>query len=128
MQRVQKALSWVIVLSECSHVFCCVLPTAISIMGLLAGVGLVSVLPAAILEFHGTMHRWELPMIALSGIVLALGWLAHVVSVRIDCHSTGCSHGPCQPAKMKASAVLRIASGLFVFNTIIYVIFHMQIH
>lgn len=127
MHRIKHGLSWAIILSETSHVFCCVLPTVVSILSLLAGVGLVSALPAGLLAFHEALHHWEIPLIAFSGIVLALGWGLHVISMRIDCHDTGCGHGPCAPQKNSATTVLKIATALFAINTLVYLIFHLHI-
>ncbi len=124
MERIQRAIFWAIVVSETGHVFCCVLPTIISLASLLAGVGMLSILPAGILAFHELMHKWELPMIALSAAVLGLGWILNAISERIDCHSTGCHHGPCKPKKLSAKGILIFATALFVFNTAIYFLFH----
>lgn len=124
MERLQKALFWTVIASETSHVFCCVLPTLISIVNLLAGMGLVSVLPADILNLHELMHDYERPVIIVSGVLLALGWFIQTLSLRIDCHDTGCVHEPCTPAKRKASLILKIATALFVFNTAVYLFIH----
>ena len=124
MQRIQKALGWAILVSETSHVFCCVLPTLIGVSSLLTGLGVIGILPAGILEFHEIMHRWEIPMIALSGIILALGWGLYAISKRMDCHDTGCHHGDCAPKKDKTALILKAASVLFVVNTTIYYLFH----
>lgn len=124
MERIQKALAWAIVVSETSHVFCCVLPTLAGISSLLSGLGVVGVLPAGIMEFHHIMHRWEVPMIAASGVILALGWAIYAVSVRLDCHDTGCVHGACAPKKNRTAQILKIATALFVINTTIWLAFH----
>jgi hypothetical protein len=127
-QRLQGLLFWAIVVSETSHVFCCVLPTLISLFSLLAGLGLMSVLPAGWLAFHEMMHRWEIPMIALSGGILVFGWVMHFISRRLDCHSTGCGHGPCAPEKNKAVTILKIASVMFAVNIAIYYTFHVHMN
>ncbi len=124
MQRIQKAIYWAILTSETSHVFCCVLPTVLSLLSLLAGIGMVTVLPAGLLEFHEIMHRWEVPMIAASGVILLLGWGLNAWSRRLDCHDTGCCHEPCGPKKNHAFKVLVAASILFVFNVTVYALFH----
>ncbi len=124
MEKIRTGIFWAITLSETSHVFCCVLPTLFSLASLLAGVGIVSALPTGWLAFHEAMHEYEIPMIGLSGAILAVGWLLHYISLRIDCHDTGCAHGPCQPKKKSATGILKIATVLFVVNTIIYLAFH----
>jgi hypothetical protein len=123
-QKLQKSLLFAVVLSETSHLFCCILPTIVSLMGLLAGLGMVVALPAGVLELHDFLHKWEIPMIAGSGVILALGWLAVCYSDKMDCHSTGCHHGACAPRKSRAHLVLRIATVLFVFNVLVYAVVH----
>jgi len=123
-QKIQKSLIWAVILSESSHLFCCVLPTIVSLMGLLAGLGMVATLPAGVLELHEFLHAWEVPMIAMSGVILALGWLAIRYSDKVDCHSTGCVHGACAPRKSRAHLVLKIATVLFIFNVLVYTLVH----
>lgn len=123
-QKVQKSLMWAVILSETSHLFCCVLPTIVSLMGLLAGLGMVVALPTGVLRLHDFLHEWEVPMIAGSGLILALGWLAVRYGDKVDCHSTGCSHDACAPRKSRAHLVLKIATVLFVFNVLVYTVVH----
>lgn len=125
MQRIQKTIFWTILASETTHVFCCVLPTIVSIMSLLSGMGLIAVMPSGLEHFHDLMHGWELPIIMASGLLLALGWGLHAVSRRIDCRTDGdCRHEPCAPKKKHASRILMIATLLFVVNTAIYAFVH----
>lgn len=112
------------VLSELSHLFCCVLPTMFSVASLLAGAGMVTALPPAWGHFHDMMHAYELPMIGMSAAILALGWGLQAYSKYIDCHDTGCHHEPCGPKKKRAHVFLIIASGLFLMNVTIYGVFH----
>lgn len=104
--------------------FCCVFPTIFSVVSLLAGLGMVSAMPPFMVSVHDALHAWELPMIALSGGLLALGWWATWYSDKIDCHSTGCAHGACAPRKKRAHTVLKVATLLFVFNILIYTFIH----
>jgi len=120
MKRLQATLSWAIVLSETSHVFCCVLPVLISVLSLLTGLGAASILPSALLDLHEMMHRWEVPLIIFSGSVMAFGWVLYFISLKIDCHDTGCHHGPCNPKKKNASRILAFASLLFAINIAVY--------
>lgn len=119
-QYIQKSLSLAVIASEGMHVFCCVLPTLFSLMGLLAGLGVVAALPPSMIAFHDFMHDWEVPMIVASGIILALGWAAVVYSDKVDCHSSGCAHGACAPRKTRAHKILIVASVLFFVNVVIY--------
>lgn len=126
MQRLQGTLFWTIIASETTHLFCCVLPTVISVLSLLGGAGLLAVLPPGLLAFHEMIHKHEVPLILFSAAMLLIGWGLYLLSARLDCHSTGCAHGPCGPKKKNASLALKIASMLFVGNVVIYVTFHMN--
>lgn len=120
MERIQKSIFWAAVLSETSHVFCCVMPAIFSVMGLLAGLGFVVAMPPVLESVHAVLHQFELPMMGMSAVVMAAGWGLYAVSRRFDCHDTGCVHGACSPRKNRAHLVLKIATVLFVFNLIIY--------
>ncbi|MGH1403311.1 MAG: hypothetical protein ACRBDL_03640 [Alphaproteobacteria bacterium] len=124
MKRIQNAFSWVVVASEVSHVFCCVLPSVFTVISVLIGMGMIGVMPLWIETIHHTMHEWELPIIITSGVVLILGWAIHVISQKLDCHDTGCAHGSCKPKKNRASKVLKIATFLFLMNIAIYFSIH----
>ncbi len=63
-------------------------------------------------------------MIILSGVILALGWGLFLYSQKVDCHDTGCHHGPCTPKKNNTRLILKIATGLFLVNIAIYGIVH----
>lgn len=93
----------------------------------MAGLGLVSALPAGYVEFHDFMHIWELPMIVASGALLALGWGLYIYSKRVNCHDTGCSHGPCGPKKDKSRLILIVASALFFVNIGVYSVIHQNV-
>ncbi|MCB9991356.1 MAG: hypothetical protein H6867_08235 [Rhodospirillales bacterium] len=124
LERVQKSLALAILVSETSHIFCCVLPTLFSLVSLATGLGLIAAMPTGLEALHEIMHEWEAPMILLSGAIILLGWGAHYLSVKLDCHNTGCVHEPCGPKKKQAGKILKIASLLFVFNVSIYLFFH----
>lgn len=123
MERIRKSLFWALVLSETSHVFCCVLPTVFTALSFLAGLGMVS-MPAFLIEFHEAIHEWEIPIIAFSGAILVLGWVLHWYSLKIDCHDTGCCHPPCTPVKRRSATIMKIATVLFVANVLIYGVVH----
>lgn len=124
IERIQKSLYWTIIASEASHIFCCVLPTVFSLVTLAAGLGLVAAVPAGWDYLHQILHSWELPMILFSGAFVALGWGIHYLAKRIDCHDTGCAHEPCAPRKRKAGSILKFATGLFIVNVAIWLVFH----
>lgn len=123
-EKLQKSLLWAVVLSESSHVFCCVFPTLFSLMGLLASFGLVVAMPGYVVELHDLMHAWEVPMILFSGIILVLGWIVVHYSEKMDCHDTGCGHGACGKSKKRAHLVLKVATVVFVANVLIYTFIH----
>lgn len=81
-------------------------------------------MPGFLVTIHDYMHQWELPVIAVSGLILVLGWAITLYSDRVDCHHTGCEHGACAPKKDRAHMVLIIASVLFLFNLSIYLFVH----
>ncbi|MGQ0526659.1 MAG: hypothetical protein ACT4OY_01290 [Alphaproteobacteria bacterium] len=124
MKKLQKTLVWGVVASESMHVFCCVLPTIFSLLSLFAGLGLMSAMPVGLMHLHDLLHRWELPMIIVSGAILALGWALYRYSKKVDCHDTGCCHGPCGPKKNKVGLVLKAATLLFIINISVYGVFH----
>lgn len=124
MQKLQKALSIAVIASETSHVFCCVLPTIFSILSLMAGLGMIVAVPGWLEGMHTWLHAWELPMIIASGVVLVLGWGVYRYSKKVDCHDSGCGHGPCAPKKDRANLILKIATGLFLVNITVYAVFH----
>lgn len=125
IRRFQDVMSYFVVLSEVSHVFCCVLPTIFSLLTVLVGMGVLGATPLWMEGAHDVMHAWEVPIIVTSGVIVAIGWALHLISKRMDCHDTGCGHGPCDTKKNKTLTVLRIATVLFLVNTAIYVAVHL---
>lgn len=124
MQKMKNTIYWAVLASETSHIFCCVLPTVFSILSLLAGLGLATVVPVWLEDLHAVLHEWELPLILLSGFVVLIGWGLYIYSKKIDCHDTGCAHGACEPRKDTANLILKVATILFIVNVSIYGVFH----
>ncbi len=124
IKRVQGVFSWVVIASEVSHVFCCVLPSLFSVLTLLVGMGLIGVMPFGFDKFHNVMHSYEIPLMLMSGLVVLMGWGLHYISQKMDCHDTGCGHGKCTQKKKKTVNVLKVATVLFLLNVSIYFIFH----
>lgn len=121
MQGFHKHFGWAVLVSELSHIFCCVIPTLVTILSAFANLGLFIISPDGILmDIHNAMHIYEIPVIVFSGVMVALGWVAHMLSRNVDCHDTGCGHPPCTPQKRKNSKVLIIATLLFAVNILIY--------
>ena len=124
MEKFQKSINFAVIIAEASHIFCCVLPTIVSIMSLLVGVGLIGSLPISMLVLHDFLHAWELLIIITSGLLIALGWCVLIYSRKIDCRNTGCGHEPCGPKKRRSSRLLELATILFVVNVTVYAVFH----
>lgn len=132
MQKYKNTALLAILISEASHIFCCVLPTLFSVASLLSGVGLISTLPPAWVHLHEVLHHWEVPMIIFSGVVLALGWGIHYYAEHMGPHEQHkhCCDGHCGPAepkKNKVHFVMKAATILFVVNLAIYFIFHREL-
>lgn len=123
-QNIQKSLILGVVLSEASHVFCCIFPTVFSLLSLAVGMGLAASMPTFMMSLHDFLHEWEVPIIAFSGIILLLGWTVTWYSDRMDCRASGCAHDVCKPRKSKARIVLTIATALFLFNLAVYLFAH----
>ncbi len=125
-KRLQGIFSWFVVISELSHVFCCVLPSVFTTLTMLVTIGVMTTLPDWMNSAHDVMHGWEVPIIVMSGVVLTLSWVLHLISKRIDCHETGCVHEPCEPKKDRNALILKIATVLFVINISVYSIVHIN--
>jgi hypothetical protein len=129
MTKHQKTILTAILLSEASHVFCCVLPTVFSILSLLGSFGLIVAMPGWMQSLHTTMHGYEVPMIILSASVVALGWALHYYAHHLNkmqTHNHTCcdhDHGAI-PKAQTTHKILIAASVLLIINLIIYFAFH----
>ena len=124
MAKLQKSMNAAVIISEFSHVFCCGLPAFFSLLSLLSGIGMTTIMPAALENFHHTIHDWEVPMLMGSGVILVLGWVLHQFSKKMDCATDGCSHPPCGPVKTRSNKLLLFATILYAGNVIFYLAFH----
>ena len=128
MQRFHKHLGWAVLASELSHVFCCVIPTIVTILSAFANIGLFVVSPDGFLMIiHNQIHMYEAAIIVFSGAMVALGWVALLLTRKVDCHDTGCVHGDCVPQKSSNSKILIIATLLFIVNMAIYFGIHRNV-
>lgn len=125
MQKHRNKIFWLVILSESSHIFCCVLPTLFSLFSLFANVGMF-VMPAWFISVHERLHEWELPIVLASGLVLGLGWWLHGESLKGECHTPGCQHHPDpeHPKRSPAHLILKIATLLFVVNVFVFLVIH----
>lgn len=124
MQSIQTVINWFCLTTEISHFFCCGLPILFSILSLLSSAGLVATMPAGLEHIHHLTHDYEVSIIMISGVILAMGWGLHYIAYRIDCRTTGCAHAPCAPKKRRSGKVLMIATILFALNLIGYFALH----
>jgi predicted secreted protein len=115
-----RHFGWAVLVSELSHVFCCVIPTLVTVLSALANIGLFSATPGFLMDVHSVMHTYEMPIISFSGAMMVLGWAAHIYGNHVDCHDTGCGHPPCSPQKTKNTKILIVATVLFMVNIVIY--------
>jgi hypothetical protein len=83
MEKYRKTVLAALLVSETSHIFCCVLPTVFSIVSVLSGIGIISTLPTGWVHVHEILHHWEVPMITISGIILVMGWGACIITPSI---------------------------------------------
>lgn len=126
VRKIQSIFVWFVIVSELSHVFCCVLPSIFTIVSIIMTMGFISAMPVWMSNVHDVIHEWEIPVITVSGVILLISWALHFISKRIDCHDTGCMHEPCEPKKSKNLIVLKIATVLFVINISIYSAIHLS--
>ena len=118
MTRFQRAATTASLLAELSHVFCCGLPILVAVLSAGSQIGF----GGAFLAFHGLIHDYEVVILAASGALLAFGLSLHYVSYQIDCRSTGCAHGDCEPKKFRVGWIFTIAVGIYAANLAFYVI------
>ena len=123
-ERLTTIMSWAVIASEFSHVFCCVLPTLFSVLTILAGIGLISVVPHFIMDIHDAIHAYEIPIIMTSGVITLAAWAVYLNAGKVDCHDTGCVHEPCDASKARAGLILKIGTGLFIANLTIFMFLH----
>lgn len=125
MQKVNRNIFWLVMASETVHLFCCVLPSIVSVLSLLASLGVTGAVPLGLHELHHVMHDWEIPLITASAVILLAGWVLHYISWRLDCRNqVGCAHGPCDSKKRRTNWILWLATSLFFVNLIIYLGLH----
>lgn len=126
-EKVEKRIFTAILVSELSHLFCCILPTIISAMSLLSGLGLITTMPGILITVHEALHDWELHLITFSALIVVFGWGLVLYNKKIgSCYETGCSHGPCEPRKNTARNILIAASALFIINLAVYLFIHKE--
>ncbi len=124
MKKHAGKLYLTLLISQAGHVFCCGIPLVVSALSLLTGLGVMSAMPVGLERLHHIMHGYEFEMIVFSAVVLLAGWGLYLYSEHVDCHDTGCSHGPCEPQKKRVNKVLIVATVLFLVNLVVFFGFH----
>lgn len=126
MNKMHKTLFWSVLVSEIGHVFCCVLPVLLSLLSLFSVFGTMSLVPGIIWDTHHFMHQWELLIISLSAVFLAIGW-AIALYLQKEAQETHnhCTENHCAGTAVKRTKlVLWVATGLFAFNFSLYAMVH----
>lgn len=125
MEKIRRRIVWLVVASELSHLFCCILPTLAAVLSLAVGAGL---LPAVFTILHDTIHGYEIPIIVFSGTLLALGWWAYWLATRTDCHALGHDEHACHKTTGRSKLYLMIGTALFLMNIFIYFALHIPLN
>jgi len=117
MTNIQRVATSASLIAELSHIFCCGLPIFIAVMSAGSQVGF----GGGFMAFHGLIHHYEVQILAGSGLLLAIGLMLHWVSYKIDCRTTGCHHGACEPKKFRVGWIFTIALVLYAANVTFYI-------
>lgn len=120
MLKVAKGFSHaMVVITSLSHIFCCGLPVAMSILGVSSALGVVGVTTV----WESVLHEWETEILMFSGIMLLVGIILQYISYKIDCiEDAGCHHEPCAPKKRTWFYVLLAASLVYLVNVFVFFI------
>ena len=101
-----------VIASGFSHIFCCVLPTVLSIASISSVFGLSTV---DIFNFEW-FEAIELQVLIVSGIILFISGMAQLISWRIKCNTDVCHHGSCDQRKNWAMRLFIFATTLYLFS------------
>ena len=120
MATMKKTVDTLLIALLSTHLFCCVLPTVVSLLAVFSGLGFLG-FGTIVEELHHHIHDFELPILIFSFVTLCLGWVMSIYAHRAACcHETGCEHEPCAPTKHRAYGFLVLATLLFLVNIAIY--------
>lgn len=124
-----RGFGWAVLLSELSHVFCCVLPTLFTLFSFAANVGLVGEAPGFLMRLHEQMHHYEIPLIVFSGGMVAIGWAVFLLGRNFILEGEGqnCSETACRKQKCHNYNILVLATLLFVLNVGIFAFVHKNV-
>lgn len=124
MEKLRRNVILLVIASEISHLFCCVLPTLAAVLSVAVGVGL---LPVGFTVLHDVIHGYEIPIIIFSAVMLGLGWWAYWLARRTDCHALGHDEHACHRTTDRSKVYLLVGSALFVMNLTIYFALHFSL-
>lgn len=105
-----KAVKIGIIASIFPHIFCCGLPIALSIIGLIA---------PEYAHFHLIPHEWEPVLFIISGAMLVFSWYL----VARDCRCS-CEHCDGNKSHKTQKIIMGIITALFVASIILSLMSH----
>lgn len=123
-EKMRHVVGWVALVSAFGHIFCCGLPMLMGVFGLLAGFGMFSTLLPGYNALHDALRPYEVHILLFSLAILCVGWGLQLHADHVDCHDSGCHHGPCAPAKRRVHKILWFATFLFLFNAAMMLFMH----
>lgn len=124
MEKMRRHIGWLVVASEISHLFCCVLPTIAAFMSLAVGAGM---LPVSFTKLHDVIHGYEMPIIMFSGLLLVAGWILYHMATRTDCKGLGHDEHKCHQTYDRSKLFLIAGTFLFFVNLAVFIFFHQGI-
>lgn len=122
MRAFHERLAYSFVIGSClMHVFCCGLPLMMSAANVAALLGITGAGLAHSLWFE----QFEVTIMIVSGVMLAITALLQAISKRINCRTTGsCVHEPCDKKKSLSERAFQIAVVLYVVNVALFALSH----
>ena len=105
-----KAVKLGIIASIVPHIFCCGLPIALSVIGLIA--------PESA-HLHIIPHEWEPMLFVISGAMLILSWML----VLRDC---GCRCEQCDGKKSHKTQkiIMGVITALYILSVLLHILTH----
>ncbi len=117
MADIRKVTSAMAIVTLLPHLFCCVIPLVMSVVGFGASLGLFT-LNSSGFEW---LIEYEPHMMAVAGVMLLVGAAVQLISWRIDCRKEYCTHEPCEPKKKRSLNLFYLASALYVVSLLIHI-------
>ena len=106
-------------LSLCSHLVCCGVPTFASLLSLLSTASLTGSL--AVTQMTEWAERWHGAAFVFSTVMVLIAIGSYAMSRKRDCVQEGhCAHEPCAPKKTGSAKMLAVSLGLYALNLIVF--------